>query len=304
MALSLRVLIIISIVISVLSFPLPGLAAESVKLRHVVSVYADDKGVGLRNPEGVACNDKGLLVVGDTGNGRLVRFTFQEGSVKGGTEIRVPQLPYPIRIQVNSKGDIFALDAKARRIVRLAPDGSFKGYVAAEGASPSAMVPRSFKIDREDTIYVLDVFSARVLLLNADGKFQKQIDFPKEYGFISDLAVDNKGSVVLIDSVKGRAYSAAKNATSFSPLGGSLKEHLSFPASLTTDNRGTIYITDENGGTIGILSQDGSFLGKQLSMGWNEGLLYYPSQACVNEKGEAFIADRGNSRVQVFTPVK
>jgi NHL repeat len=300
MALSLRVLIIISM----LSFPLVGLAAESVKLRHVVSVYADEKGVGLRNPEGVACNDKALLVVGDTGNGRLVRFTFQEGSVKGGTEIRVPQLLYPIRVQVNSKGDIFALDGKSRRIVRLGPDGTFKGYVTAEGASPSAMVPRSLKIDREDTIYVLDVFSARVLLLNADGKFQKQIDFPKEYGFISDLAVDLKGTMVLIDPVKGRAYSAAKNATSFSPLGGSLKEHLNFPTNLTTDIRGTIYITDENGGAIGILSQDGSFLGKQLSMGWNEGLLYYPSQVCVNEKGEAFIADRGNSRVQVFTPVK
>jgi hypothetical protein len=39
-------------------------------------------------------------------------------------------------------------------------------------------------------------------------------------------------------------------------------------------------------------------------MGWNEGLLYYPSQMCLNEKGEVFIADRGNSRVQVFSIVK
>ena len=291
-------------VISVLSVPLLSAAAETTKLRHVVSVYADEKGAGLQHPEGLACNDKSLLVVGDTGNRRLIRFTFQEGNVKGGTEIRIPQLTSPIRIQVNSKGEIFALDGRERRIVRLAPDGSFKGYVTAEGASPSAMTPRSFKIDRDDAIYVLDVFSARVLLLNPDGKFQKQIAFPKEYGFFSDLAVDPKGNVLLIDSVDGRAFSAAKNANSFSPLGGSLKEHLSFPVSLTTDNRGTIFITDENGGAIGILSQDGSFLGKQLSMGWNEGLLYYPSQVCVNEKGETFIADRGNSRVQVFIPVK
>ena len=300
MALSLRVLFIIT----VLSYPLLGLTAESVRLRHVVSVYADEKGAGLRHPEGVACNDKSLLLVGDTGNGRLVRFTFQEGSVKGGTEIRVPQLSNPIRIQISSKGEIFALDGKARRIARLAADGSFKGYVTAEGASPSVMVPKSFRLDRDDAIYVLDVFSARVLLLNADGKFQKQIEFPKEYGFISDLAVDPKGNVLLVDPVKGRVFSAARNATSFSPLGPSLKEHLSFPASLTTDTRGTMYITDENGGAIGILSQDGSFLGKQLSMGWTEGLLYYPGQVCVNEKGETFIADRGNSRVQIFTPVK
>jgi len=60
----------------------------------------------------------------------------------------------------------------------------------------------------------------------------------------------------------------------------------------------------ENGSGIIILGQDGSFLGRQLSMGWNEGLLYYPTQMCINEKGEVFIADRGNSRVQIFTLVK
>ncbi len=73
---------------------------------------------------------------------------------------------------------------------------------------------------------------------------------------------------------------------------------------LTTDNRGAIYIVDENGGGIVMLGRDGSFMGRQLSMGWNEGLLYYPSQMSINEKGEVFIADRGNSRVQIFSQVK
>jgi hypothetical protein len=53
-----------------------------------------------------------------------------------------------------------------------------------------------------------------------------------------------------------------------------------------------------------MLSQDGSFLGRQLSMGWNGGLLYYPTQMCMNEKREVFIADRGNSRIQIFMVVK
>jgi len=68
--------------------------------------------------------------------------------------------------------------------------------------------------------------------------------------------------------------------------------------------RTTIYLVDENGAGIVILGPDGSFLGRQLTMGWNEGQLYYPSQMCINEKAEVFIADRGNSRVQIFTLVK
>ena len=99
-------------------------------------------------------------------------------------------------------------------------------------------------------------------------------------------------------------FSAAKDSNSFSPLTKSLREYLYFPTGIATDSRGMIYIVDENGDGIVVLGRDSSFVGRQLSMGWNEGFLYYPSQLCVNEKGEVFIADRGNSRVQIFTLVK
>ena len=280
-------------------------SAETVKLKYIQSVYFDDKGGNLKQPEGVACNEKSLLIVGDTENDRLLRYNFQEKSLKAGGEIKISQLSNPIRLQINSKGDIFALDGKKRRIIRLTPEGAFKGFVDAEGVpSPSTFVPRGFKLDTYDNIYILDIFSARVLALNPEGKYQKQIPFPKEYGFFSDLSVDTKGNILLIDCVKAMVFSASKDAKDFSPLTKSLREYLNFPTNITTDSRGTIYIVDENGSGIIILGQDGSFLGRQLSMGWNEGFLYYPSQLCLNEKGDFFIADRGNSRVQIFTLVK
>jgi len=300
-----RVLLRILLALAISFFPMKSFSAETVKLRYLQSVYFDEKGGGLKQPEGVACNEKSLLVVGDTGNDRLVRYSFQEKSLKVGTEIKIPQLSNPIRIQINSKGEIFALDGKRRRVVKLTPEGAFKGYVDPEGVpSPSTYVPRSFKIDRNDSIYILDIFSARVLVLNSEGKYQKQISFPKEYGFFSDLCVDSKGTLFLIDCVKAMVLSAAKDSNSFSPLTKSLREYLDFPTSITTDNRGTIYLVDENGSGIVLLGADGSFVGRQLTMGWNEGLLYFPSQMCVNEKGEVFIADRGNSRVQIFTLTK
>jgi hypothetical protein len=284
--------------------PLDSFGAETVKFKYLQSVYFDEKGGGLKGPEGVACDEKSLLVVGDTGNNRLIRYTFQDKILRGGNDISIPQLSSPIRVQVNSKGEIFALDGKKRRIVRLNPEGTFKSYVDPEGVpSPSAFVPRSFKIDRNDNIYILDIFTGRVLVLNPEGKYQKQIPFPKDYGFISDLSVDSKGTLLLIDCVKAMVFSATKESNSFSPLTKSLREYLSFPTSIT-ESRGTIYIVDEDGGGIVILGADGTFVGRQLAMGWIEGLLYFPSQMCVNEKGEAFVADRGNNRVQIFTLVK
>jgi len=296
---------IMGLVITTLFIPLKSFSAETVKLKYLQSIYSDDRGRGIKQPEGVGCNDKSVFVIGDTGNDRLLRYTLEEKNLKAGAEIKIPQLSNPIRVQINSKGEIFALDGKRRRVVRLNPDGSFKSYVDPEGLpSPTAFVPRSFKLDKNDNIYLLDIFTARVLILNPEGKYQKQIPFPKDFGFFSDLAVDPKGNILLIDCVKATVFSSAKDSSSFSSLTKSLREYLDFPTSLTTDNRGTIYIVDEDGGGIVILGQDGSYLGRQLSMGWNEGLLNFPSQISMNEKGEVFIADRGNSRVQIFTLVK
>ncbi len=298
------ILILVSMSITFLS-ALKSFSAETVKFMHLQSVYFDEKGGSIKQPEGVACGSNSVLVVGDTGNNRLLRYTLQGRSLKAGTEIKIPQLSSPIRVQINSKGEIFALDGKKRRILRLSPEGAFKGYVDPEGVpSPSTFVPRSFKIDRNDNIYILDIFTARVLILSPEGKYQKQVPFPKDYGFFSDLSVDPKGTLSLIDSVKAIVFSALKDSNSFSPLTKNLREYSDFLTSMTTDNRGIIYLVDENGGGIVVLGQDGSFQGRQLSKGWNEGLLYFPSQMCLNEKGEVFIADRGNSRVQIFTLVK
>jgi hypothetical protein len=297
--------ILILLVIGIFLLPAQSFGAEAIKLRHVLSIYLDEKGGSMKLPEGVAWDGKSLLLVADTGNGRLLQFTVQDRAVKTGKEIRVSQLLYPIVTEINSKGEIFALDGRQRRIVRLSPEGEFRGYLQPEGIpSPAAFVPKSLKIDRNDNIFILDVFSGRVLVLGPTGKYQRHIEFPKEFGFFSDLAVDFKGSILLIDSVGKGVYIALKDAKTFTPLGTSLKEYLNFPTSISTDSRGTIYIVDENGGGLVFLGQDGSYLGRQLTMGWNEGQLYYPSQVCVNEKGEVFIADRGNSRIQVFTIIR
>jgi hypothetical protein len=300
-----KILLGVFTVLAMFPFPVKSFSAETLKFKYVQSIYFDEKGGSIKQPEGLACNEKSLLIVGDTGDDRLLRYSYEGRNLKPGTEVKVPQLSNPIRVQVNSKGEIFALDGKKRRIIRLAPGGGFKNYIDPQGIpSPSAFVPRSFKIDKNDSIYILDIYGGRVIVLNSDDKFQKQIPFPPNYGFFSDLAVDTRENILLVDSVKAMIFSAAKGSGSFSPLTKSLRDNLNFPTSITTDNRGTIFVVDENGSGIVILGPDGSFRGRQLNMGWNEGLLYHPSQMCVNDKGEVFIADRGNSRVQIFTLIR
>ena len=274
-------------------------AAEPVKFKMMAPLYVDGKGAGIRQPEGVSCRGNSLLVA-DTGNGRILQYTIAGNAWTPGAEIALPQVPYPIRVDMNSKGEIFALDGKLRRIARIAASGEFQGYVAPAGEIQGTVMPRSFRIDRNDNLFILDVFSARVLVLDPSGKVQREIPFPKDYGFFSDLAVDSGGNILLVDSVRKRVFTAAKNSSSISPLSENLKEEVLFPTSIATDSKGTIFLVDQNGSGILILGQDGSFRGRRLSMGWKEGFLRFPAQMCINEAGNAFIADRGNNRVETF----
>ena len=215
--------------------------------------------------------------------------------------IKLPQLPYPSRTGINSKNEIYVLDGSQRRIVRLTPEGRFKDYLEPVGLpQPVSYVPRSFHIDMNDNIYILDIFSERVLILDPDGQYRRSIKFPKNYGFFSDVTVDFRGDVLLVDSVNAVVFTAGKGSPRFAQLTESLKEYVRFPASLASDNRGRIYLLDHNGGSIIVLGQDGSFLERQLGFGWKEGLLNEPSQLCMDNEGEMFIADTNNDRVQIF----
>lgn len=280
--------------------------AEKIRFVLVLPVYTDNKGAVLKQPEGVACNDSSLVVVADTANGRLIRYNFQENrTIQGGEEIRIPELVYPVHVQLNSKGEIYALDGKLRKIARIGPDGAFRGYVTPTGVpEPSAFLPVSFAVDKADNLYLLDVQGQRVLVLDPEGKYVDQVAFPKQYGFFLDVAVDARGTVYLLDSVAAMVYSAVKNAKEFSPLSKELKDDMHFPSNLAVDANGTFYLVDQNGGGVSIVGPDGAFKGRQLAPGRREGFLDYPAQICITLKGDAFLADRGNNRLQVFSLVK
>ena len=134
--------------------PTQSFSGTTVKFRHILSIYSDDKGVSLKQPDSVACSEKSFYIVADTGNKRLLRYVFQNNILEAGVKkIKVPQLSYPIKTKINSKGDIFVLDGKKRRIIHLTPEGVFKGYIDPIGSpSPKKYVPRSFALDTADNI--------------------------------------------------------------------------------------------------------------------------------------------------------
>jgi DNA-binding beta-propeller fold protein YncE len=292
------------VLLVLLLLPLTASAAEAMKYKYALSLYTDEKGGGLNQPEGVACGAD-RLVVADTGNGRLILYSLQGGEPKGGTEIKVPQILYPIRVKLNSKGEILVLDERQRKIVRLNREGAYLGYVEPSGLPTEGMIfTAGLDVDGKDDLYLLDILGNRVLVLDPNGKFQRQIGLPKQHGFFTDLAVDSKGTVFVVDGVDAMVYSNAADPSALAPFTPKLKDDMKFAGNMTADDKGALFISDQNSGGVVIVGPDGSLRSRFLSLGWKEGTVRYPAQICVTKADDLFIADRANSRIQEFSPLK
>jgi DNA-binding beta-propeller fold protein YncE len=276
-------------------------AAPARGLAFRQAVYADAADLPLKAPEGVACDDGGTLVVADTGNSRLLTFTWRDGTLIQGRQIRLQQIVYPFRVQIDGKGDVLVLDRKGRRIVRVDERGAYAGIVEAKGAT---LTVSAFRAGPGGDLVVLDVVVGKVLVVGSDSAVKRELPLPKGALGITDVAVDAGGRLYVVDAPSATVFAAEPAATAFQPLSKSLKEEISFPTYLAPDNRGRLYLTDQHGHAIVTLGVDGSFLGRELALGQATGALQYPAQLCITSLGDVVVADRANNRVQIFTSTR
>lgn len=280
----------------------PSTGAEVLKLRPAATLYADEKGASLSVPQGVGCGGGTTFVVADSGRGRVLRFEVSGALVQTKGEVVVPELPYPIRADVDAKGNLVVLDGKSRRIGRVGSDGKFAGWVdvpSAEGSRPAVL--RSFALDASGRVFALDVAGWRVAVIGPNGSLERSIGFPPDAGFPTDLTVDPRGTVFVVDGLRRSVYAARKDDKTLVAFSKPLVEDLDYPSAIATDGAGHFFLADENGGGIVILGPDGSFRGRQSAYGWKEGYLRYPAGLCTNGRGIVVVADRENQRVQVFS---
>jgi hypothetical protein len=267
-------------------------------------IAQDGEGAPLKTPEGVGCSDGGPLAIADTGNGRLLLFVFQGGTLQGGAVVKHPQMTYPTSVQIDSKGNLVVLDRKTRKLLRLDSKGAMLGPVEIRASDARAsVVPTAFDLDASDAFYVLDAVAGRVVVADAAGVAIRQVPLPKGKAAFEDVYVDNAGTIYVVEGLTATVWAAGKSDQAFKAIGPGLKDRISFPTRIT-GSRGRLTLTDHNGHGLVLLGTDGSFQGRQLSLGANEGLVNYPSQVCIDGLGNVFVADTGNSRVQVFSSNK
>ena len=160
------------------------------------------------NPTGIAIDPNGNILVADTNNGRIEKFSptgayLISMGIKG---IGYGQLGAPNGIAIDRAGNIYIADAAKHVVEKMTGDGT----VVAEwkGAAPGFYGPRRVAIGPDQSIYVVDQGRTRIVKFNSDGQVlatwgskgsgEGQFDDP------TSVAVDAANRVLVADPINRR----------------------------------------------------------------------------------------------------
>jgi DNA-binding beta-propeller fold protein YncE len=140
----------------------------------VANMFKGGRGTGKGEfdlPTGIAADASGNILVADTNNGRVEKFsptgTFL--SIIGTKGSGHGQLGEPNGIAIDRAGNIYVAEvAHNHRVQKLGPDGTF----VAEWKGPELGFygPRRIAIGPDDSIYVVDQGHARIVKFSPDGR--------------------------------------------------------------------------------------------------------------------------------------
>jgi DNA-binding beta-propeller fold protein YncE len=139
----------------------------------VINMFEGGRGIGRAQfdaPTGIALDANGNVLVADTNNGRIEKFS-PAGTFLGVIGIKgtgYGQLGAPNGIAIDRTGDIYVADASKHRVEKVAPDGTV--IDEWKGPDPGFYGPRRIAVGSDDSIYVVDQGHTRIVKFANDGK--------------------------------------------------------------------------------------------------------------------------------------
>src|SRR5437667_4424381 len=171
--------------------------------KGVTNMFEGGRGAGkgeFDSPTAMAVDPSGNILVADTGNGRIEKF-----SPTGTFVTSIGQFEAPNGIAIDHAGNIYVAEIGSKhRVQKLGPDGTF----IAEWA-PGLYGPRRIAIGSDDSIYVVDSGHNRIVKFSPDGQvlasWGSEGSGDGQFKGFSSVAVDPMNNKVYVaDSLNSR----------------------------------------------------------------------------------------------------
>ena len=215
------------------------------------------------HPGGMTVDSKGNLLVADSHNGRIQKFTgdgqflIAVGSVGEGPL----QFVGIVSIAVNPKNNkIYAADTCNNRIQVLNSDLTFSSTFGKYGTGKGQFDrPYGVSCDSSGQIFIADYGNHRIQVFTAKGRFVRMFG-----------------------------------------QHGSCRGKLNKPICIFVDADGVVYVSESENHRISVFTSEGHFVTSFGSKGEGPGQFNGPRGIAVDNSGVVYVCDLGNHRIQLF----
>lgn len=253
-----------------------------------------------QEPRAIAVDtQRGQVYVVDTGNKRLQVFGL-DGSFIAVWDRADEPFEEPFDVVVDSRGEVYVLDAVAQLIQRYGSSGKPRGAI---GRDLGLYRPRGLTMDGQGNLYVADTGSNRIVKITPSGQqlaqFGSQGPGPGQVNQPTDVAVDANGRMYVVDTYNQRVQvlDPAGRYVREWPIGGA---NTFDSPHIQPGPGGQVFITDPEAHMVIAYDGAGRALGEWGGFGQEAGRFHKPLSLAFDGAGQVYVVDTYNHRVQVF----
>ncbi|MEO5327148.1 MAG: hypothetical protein H7829_02775 [Magnetococcus sp. THC-1_WYH] len=295
---------------------LPKESSSSSELKAILSGESDTSGKAFGKPYGIAVA-KGVVFVSDTIHRSVMRFDPGHGEFSEIGKSDPGTLTKPMGLSVDAKGNLYVMDATAKRVMVYANDGK---YLRSIGKREDFDHPSAVAVNPEGTrVFAVDTAGPRstpefhrIRVYDAtNGNFLYDIgrrgSGDGEFNLLRDATIGKDGLLYVVDGGNFRVQVFNQDGT-FVKKFGEVGRHLgqfARPKGIATDSENNLYISDASHGNFQIFNKDGQLLLFVGDRGKDTERAKYllPSMISVDEDGRVYMVDQGYRKVDVYRPI-
>jgi len=264
------------------------------------------------DPAGIAVARNGTVLVVDTSNNRVERFTargrylgrfgrrgYDKGSIR---LILTDRFLQPEGIAVDRAGSIYVVDSLNDRVMKLSPSGRFRARLGKHGSSAGEWVqPWGIAAGGAD-VFVVDQGNYRIQRYSPGGRYRGRFgsfgrrrgQFVTPYGVAATPAGDR---VYVTDLIRHRVMAFSRRGRLLAEWGGPGVRPGTFlkPAGVAVGRDGTVFVADRCNKRVQRFSRTGRFIES-----FGERVLQAPTFLALDRAGDVYVSDY--HRVVKFAP--
>jgi streptogramin lyase len=264
----------------------------------------------LKAPWGTAVNAEGAVLVADSANNRIEKFSSEGiyvssfGSLGSGSG----QLKEPQGIALDASGNIWVADTGNNRIEEFSSAGAFVKTVGSLGTESGKLkAPAALAFDPKGNLWVTDTANNRIEKFNKEGLYVSEFGSAgSEPGKLAEpkgIAIDSGEHVWVADTFNNRIEEFSGTGSLLRRFGakGSGEGQLNTPTDLKIDASGDIWTADSKNNRAEAFSPTGAYVTQIGSSGIGNGQLAEPKAIAFDATGKPWVSDSNNNRMEQWS---